>query len=190
MRTLKIVSVVAAGLVLLTSCAGMAKIEKDDTVDFSKYQTFAWADDVINDSSFHTELQDRNLHATVNKELSKSNIREEKAKPDILLKHDMLVEKKVKQNNKPVYSRSYTQPYFNPYTRRWNYIYHPSRLIGYDRSQYAVKEATLTLSVIDAKTDKVVWQGWTTGQVANSNVTSKELEKSVKTILKKFNTAK
>lgn len=191
MRSLKTAGLAVAGIVFLSSCAGIAKIEKDESVDFSKYKTFAWAEDQSDhNATLPSGLQDRNLHTAVNNELAKANYREENEKPDILLKHDVLVENKVKETSSPVYSRSYTRPYFNPYTRRWNYIYYPGYLMGYNRRQYQVKEGTLTLSIIDAKTDKVVWQGWTTDELKSANISSKELEKGVKTILRSFNTSK
>lgn len=190
MRSLKITSLAVAGIVFLSSCAGVAKIEKDESVDFSNYKSFAWVEDNYENNALPSGLQDRNLHTAVNNELAKANYRQENEKPDILLKHDVLVEKKVKETSSPVYSRSYTRPYYNPYTRRWNYIYYPSSLMGYDRRQYQLKEGTLTLSIIDAKTDKVVWQGWTTDELRSTNITSKELEKGVKTILRSFKECK
>jgi len=188
MRSLKIAGLAIAGVVFLSSCAGIAKIEKDETVDFSKYKTFAWAEGSDESSiTLPSGLQDRNLHTAVNAELGKASYSENNEKPDLLLKHDLLVEKKVKQTNNPVYSRSFSRPYFNPYTRHWNYIYYPGYFMGYDRRQYEVKEGTLTLSIIDAKTDKMVWQGWTTNELRSANVSSKELEKGVRTILRSFN---
>jgi hypothetical protein len=62
--------------------------------------------------------------------------------------------------------------------------------LGYDRSQHSVKEGTVTVSVIDAKTEKTVWQGWTTDEVNSQNLTNKEIQNAVKTIFKKFDIAK
>ena len=42
----------------------------------------------------------------------------------------------------------------------------------------------------DAETDKMVWQGWTTDEVNNRNITSKEIQNSVKSIFRKFDVAK
>jgi hypothetical protein len=44
--------------------------------------------------------------------------------------------------------------------------------------------------MIDAKTDKMVWQGWTTEEVNNKNLTSKEIQKAVASIFRKFDVAK
>jgi hypothetical protein len=42
----------------------------------------------------------------------------------------------------------------------------------------------------DAKTDKMVWQGWTTDEVNSKNLTAKEIQASVKSIFRKFDVAK
>jgi hypothetical protein len=44
--------------------------------------------------------------------------------------------------------------------------------------------------MIDTKTDKTVWQGWTTDEVNSKNLTSKEIQNSVRSIFKKFDLAK
>ncbi|HEU4633088.1 MAG TPA: DUF4136 domain-containing protein [Flavisolibacter sp.] len=116
-------------------------------------------------------------------------IRESK-RPDVLLTYDVLVERGVREQNNPVYSEPYTRYYYNPYTRRWMSVYYPSQFLGYDRNQQQVREGTITISLIDAKTDKTIWQGWTTDQVNSRNLTSKEIQNSVKSIFRKFDLAK
>src|SRR5829696_1195709 len=112
--------------ILLSGCATTAFVEKDDTVNFSNYKTFTWLD-VKNDSSSvpMNDLQLKNLREAVGTELSKANWKEEKKNPDVILKHDILVEKTVKENNSPVYSQAFTRRYYNPYSGRFNYLYYP-----------------------------------------------------------------
>lgn len=55
---------------------------------------------------------------------------------------------------------------------------------------YKIREGTITISMIDTRTDKTVWQGWTTDEVNSRNLTSKEIQNSVKSIFKKFDIAK
>jgi hypothetical protein len=62
--------------------------------------------------------------------------------------------------------------------------------MGYERDERPVKEGTVTISMIDTRTDKTVWQGWTTDEVNGRNLTSKEIQNSVKSIFKKFDVAK
>lgn len=186
----------AAGIMagfILTSCASTAHIEKDDTIDFSRYKSYTWVDkdgEGTDDANRKNDLMEQRIRAAVNTELQKSGWKEVKNKPDLLLSYDVLVERATESVNNPVYSRPFTRLVFNPYTRRYTTIYYPSQFMGYDRDQREVKEGTVTITMIDAKTDKTVWQGWTTDQVNSRNLTSKEIQNSVRSIFKKFDVAK
>jgi hypothetical protein len=125
----------------------------------------------------------------VNAELAKEGWREVKNNPDVLISYDLLVERSERQNTNPVYSRSFTRPFFNPYTRRWAMLYYPSQFMGYDDQVRQVREGTLTITMTDAKTDKMVWQGWTTDEVNSKNLTGKEIQASVRSIFRKFDVA-
>jgi Domain of unknown function (DUF4136) len=173
---------------LLSSCGTTAHIEKDDTVNFSKYNTFAWAGKEKDTRA--GELLEKNIHTAVNQELAKAGWREVKSRPDILIDYDILVEKSVKESTNPVYSQPYTRYIYNPYTRRYVSVYYPSQFLGYDREEKQVREGTVTITMIDAKSDNMVWQGWTTNEVNNKNLTSKEIQGLIKSIFKKADLAK
>ena len=178
-----------AGL-MLTGCASVAYIEKDETVNFSKYSTYAWVDTKEKkDSGNYNSLTEQQVRKAVDEELAKQGWKKTNRQPDVLLSYDVLVERALKQNREPVYTQPFTRTFYNPYTRRWGYIYYPSRFAGYDRSQYEVQEGTVTISMIDAASEKIVWQGWTTDEMASRNLTSKEIQASVKSIFRKFDVA-
>ena len=44
--------------------------------------------------------------------------------------------------------------------------------------------------MIDANTDKTVWQGWATEQLDSRNISSKEINSTVKAIMRKLDVAK
>lgn len=179
---------------LLASCASTAHIEKDDTADFSRYKTFAWVDkdgEGKNDRNRGNDLTEQKIREAVSNELQKSaGWREVKNRPDVLLSYDVLVERTTREQNDPVYSRPTTRVFYNPYTRRYSTIYYPSQFLGYDRDQRSVREGTVTITMIDARTDKAVWQGWTTDEINNRNLTSREIQTAVRSIFKKFDVAK
>ncbi|TMI66369.1 MAG: DUF4136 domain-containing protein [Bacteroidetes bacterium] len=175
-------------VLLLSSCASTTHIEKDDTVNFSKYNTFAWAGK--DEDASASELLEKNIHTAVHQELTKAGWREVKSRPDLLIDYDILVEKSVKELSNPVYSQPYSRLIYNPYTRRYASVYYPSQFLGYDREQKAVREGTVTITLIDSKTDKTVWQGWTTDEVNSRNLTSKEVQNLIKSIFKKADLAK
>jgi hypothetical protein len=186
-------SLVAVGFIL-ASCASTAHVEKDDNTDFSHYKTFAWVDKDgkdKNDRNKSNDIMEQKIRQAVNKELEKTpGWSETKNRPDVLLSYDVLVERGVKESSNPVYSQPYTRLVYNPYTRRYATIFYPSEFLGYDRDQRATREGTVTISMIDTRTDKTVWQGWTTDEVDSRNLTSKEIQNAVKSIFKKFDIAK
>lgn len=188
MKTISMIPLLA-GLLFMAGCASMAHIEKDETVNFDKYKTFTWLD--ANDSSnqYLNDIQVSNLHNAVNTELLKANWQESKTKPDVILKHEVAVEKTARETSDAVYSRPFTRPIYNPYSRRWVNVYYPSRFLGYDRNEYEAKEGTITITMVDAKSDKVIWQGWATEDVGN-RLTSKNIQSGVKSIFKKFDLEK
>jgi hypothetical protein len=192
MKNFKFFGLFAIAAFMLASCGSVAHIEKDDTVNFSNFKTFAW----VNSSETQSDNEQKPLSLTeqkvrkaVHSELAKQGWREVKNRPDVLLSYDVLVERAVKEDNNPVYSQPYTRYVFNPYTRRYVAIYYPSQFLGYDNDQYEVRQGTITVSMVDAKTNKTVWQGWTTDEVNSKNLTSKEIESSVKSIFRKFDVA-
>lgn len=179
---------------LLASCSSTAHIEKDDNADFSRYKTFAWVDkdgEGKNDRNRSNDLTEQKMREAVNKELERTaGWRESKNRPDVLLSYDVLVERSTQQTSNPVYSQPYSRLVYNPYTRRYTTIYYPSQFVGYDRDERPIKEGTVTISMIDTKTDKTVWQGWATDEVSSRNLTTKEIQNSVRSIFKKFDVAK
>ncbi len=63
-------------------------------------------------------------------------------------------------------------------------------MMGYQRSDYPYTEGTVTIHMMDNKTNKLIWEGWTSDELNGKNPTGKEIESSVKSIMKKFNPAK
>lgn len=194
MRYVKSFIIAAFSGLLLAGCASVAHVEKDDTVNLNNYHTYAWVEPQTSDKdSVKTKVSDlteRKIRQAVDAELAKTGWKESKHRPDVLISYDVLVENNVKQSNDPVYSQPFTRYIFNPYSRRWIALYYPSQFMGYDSYDSPVKEGTVTISVIDARTEKTVWQGWTTDEVNSRNLTSKEIQSAVKSIFRKFDVAK
>ena len=194
MKSFKLFAIISVVGMLLTSCASVAHVEKDDTVNLSNYKTFSWAvskEDKDDDAAPKTiSLTEQNVRKAVNTELAKQGWREVKGNPDVLLSYDVLVEKTVKEDNNPVYTRPYTRYLYNPYTRRWLPLYYPSRFLGYRSDAYETREGTVTITMVDAQSGKQIWQGWTTDEVNSKNLTKKEIQSSVKSIFRKFDVAK
>jgi len=189
MKQIKFLSIAALTTFSLLSCSGPVHVQKDDSANLANYHTYMWVDSRANDqdkSAKPTAYVDLSVRNAVNAELSKRGWKEVPDNPDVLLSYDVLVERTTERQSDPVYTQPFTRVYYNPYTRRWGTIYYPSRFIGYQTYEVPVKEGTVTLTMMDAKTDKTVWQGWTTERLNYSRITEKEISKSVKNILQKL----
>ena len=191
-RSIKRVTAILA-VVIFAGCAGNAHIEKDKNADFSKYQTYAWIDKAErkeNKKNRKHDLTEINVRNAVNAELQKKGWSEVNTNPDVIINYELLVEKNEKEQQDPVYSQSYTRSYYNRRTGRVHTFYYPSQFIGYDSYSTTVKEGTVTITMIDSRTDKAVWQGWTTSELDGRNISSREINRNVKTIFKKFDGGK
>lgn len=183
---------VGASFLILLACSPAAHIEKDKNVDFSRYKTYTWMDYEGNQSgkNKHNSLTENNIREAVNQQLSKEGWREVRNNPDVLIGYDLLVERTTRESNNPVYSRPFSRPYYNPVMRRWGTIYYPSQFMGYERDRINVREGTITISMVDVRTDKMVWQGWSVEEVNSNNLSKKEIQAGVRSIFRKFDIAK
>ena len=171
------------------SCSNPAYVQKDVSANLSNYRTYMWVDtkaDQNDNAARPTAYIDMSVRNKVNQELAKKGWKEVTENPDVLLSYDVLVERTVEQRSDPIYTRPLSRVFFNPFSRRWVNIYYPSQFLGYQTYQVPVKEGVITVTMIDAKTDKVVWQGWTTERLNHAKITDKEIARSVSSIFKKF----
>ena len=176
-------------MILFTvSCANTAQIEKAPGVDLSGFKTYSWAPDENETSSINRRKQivNERIQAAVDKQLQKNGLTEVKSNPDVFVSTDLLVEKTAKENQSPVYSRSYSRTFYNRYNGRFYTYYFPSQFLGYENYTINVREGTVTVTLIDAKTDKAVWQGWATRELTQQQVSDKDIDKNVASIFKKF----
>lgn len=178
--------IISAALIIY-SCSTPAYVEKDTSTNLSDYQTYMWVDVQANEndaSSRVTSFADISVHNSVNEELQRWGWREVNENPDVLVSYDVLVERNVETQSDAVYSQPYSRLYYNRYTRRWSTIYYPSQFLGYQQYQVPVKEATISITMMDADTDKKIWQGWTTERLGGSGITDLNVKKSIRNIFK------
>ncbi len=192
MKTINLKTAIVAvlGIGLLAGCASAVHIEKDENANFSKYKSFTWLHGDNGKLENQSDLMETKIRNAVSKEFEKIGWKESKNRPDVILDYDVLIERSSRTQSDPLYSQPYRRLVYNPYTRRYATIYYPSQFLGYDSYEKVIREGTITVTMIDAKTDKTVWQGWTTEEVNNRNLTNKEIQKAVANIFKKSELAK
>ena len=173
------------------SCSSPAYVEKDSSADLSNYKTYMWVDVKAseNDASNRAiAFADLSVHNSVNAELNKWGWRETSDNPDVLVSYDVLVERNVETQSDPVYTQPYSRLYYNRFTGRWSSIYYPSQFLGYQQYQVPVRDATVTITMMDADTDKKIWQGWTTERLSGG-LSDLDVKKSVRNIFKESTNA-
>lgn len=186
-KKIRILAGIFYTVLILFSCSTPAYVQQSEGVKMSSYKTYMWVDtrSSENDESKRaTAFADISIHNAVNAELSKWGWKEVSDDPDVLISYDVFVERTTQQQQEAVYSQPYTRYYYNTYRKRWSTIYYPSQFMGYQVYETPVKEATVTITMLDAKTDKKIWQGWTIERLTNSGITNTDIKKSVRNIFK------
>ena len=190
MKKMKMFLGIGTLLVILVSCGTTAMVQKDNNVDIRKFRTYAWVDastqDTLNKSSKTNDLMDRKIKESIERNLTEVGWKQTKKNPDVLLTYDLDVEKEQRNLRTPMYSNPGYRYVYSPFGRRWVPIFYPSELMGYRNTTETVQEHTLTVSLIDADTDKTVWQGWTTVDNNTRRMTDKEIDNNVRAIVKKL----
>jgi len=189
MKTWKYLQVIIVAGFLLTACSSPVYIQKDDSISMSNYHTYMWVDTRANqddNSARATAYADISIRNAVNQKLNAEGWREVSSNPDLFISYDILVQRANEQRSDAVYSQPFTRVYYNPFRRSWGTIYYPSQFLGYQYYQVPVKEGTVTVTMMDANSDKIVWQGWTTENLNYSRITDDEISRSVRHIFRKF----
>src|SRR5262245_5520291 len=149
----KALTIILTGCVFLTLTAGAfasTKTDYDHSVNFEKYQTFAWkiygmpADGIVNNSIVASRIQN-----AVDEQLMKKGMREDDRNPDVYgVAH--LGEKKVADiEYMPAYG-----------WRHW-------RWMGPDVFVNRYVQGTTILDIVDARTNQLVWRAIETDTGSN-----------------------
>ena len=182
---------VVMGIFFLSSCGSTAHVQKDNNYNFSKVRTYAWVQGTQKDQEISTpkrvnDLTGSKIRSSIDQNLAANGWQLTNRNPDVLLVYDVDVQKESRNVSDPVYSQPITRWFYNPYQRRYVPIYYPSQFVGYDNRTETVKEGTLTLTMMDADTDKTIWQGWTTSEVNGRSLSDRQIDNNVKAIIKKL----
>lgn len=188
-QIIKSLAMAVATVIIFSGCANSVHIEKAKGTDFSKYKTYSWITPERPKGakgSRRNDIAEQNMRYAVDEALQKKGWKQVQSNPDILVSSELLVEKTQQQERDPIYTESYARTYVNPRTGRYSTFYYPSRFMGYNSYSTTVKEGTITIMLIDADSDKTVWQGSSTDKLNYAQMTGKEISKNIKAIFKKF----
>ena len=192
---MKTINYIYAGLIAVfcfAACSTPVHVEKDDSVNLNNYRTYMWVDTRYqqdDNSGRPVYYGDITVRNAANAELRRIGWTEVSSDPDVLISYDVLVKNTTARRSEPIYTQSYTRTYYNPRLRRWGTIYYPSEFLGYNNYSVPVNEGTVSITLTDANTDRIVWQGWTIDELNYSRISQDELTTSVRNIFSKLDVA-
>jgi len=168
-RILKTIAI-ASMLLALAACASTPNTmsNADPTVDFSQYRTFGFFEPLATDDAGYESLVSNFLKVSMAQELAKRGL-DFAENPD--LKVNFYINTKEKM-------RTYTVPSMGYYGFRDPFFYDPWPAYPPHETridQYT--EGTLNIDVVDAKRNKLVWEGMASGRVTDTAI--RQLEKTV-----------
>ena len=180
-RNLGLSGLLLIATIVMAGCGVQSYVEKDPSVDLKNYKTFAWINDKgtkQENGKPYKDFKETYLMDLVTKELEKNGWQKAKSNPDVLIDYDIMIENETRRESDPVYSRSTVRYFYNPYTRRVNSIYYPSRYLGENTYTVPYKSGTITINIVDNSSDKLVWQGWAETEVTKKTFPGKTWKKS------------
>lgn len=147
-------------LAMLASCATGPRVrtDADPAADFSKYATYAFYQPLAMEQSGYTSYLSERIKASVRREMDARGYRFDAAGPDLLVNFQGVI-----RERSDVYSVPRTDvQYFYSYRAR-RYFAVP---VWYDEARISeYTEGTLTVDLVDADRNHLVWTGDAIGRV-------------------------
>ncbi|WP_242003040.1 DUF4136 domain-containing protein [Vulcaniibacterium tengchongense] len=149
-----------APLLLLAACATGPRVrtDMDPEADFSRYRSWAFYQPLAMEESGYTSYLTERIRAAVRREMTARGYVHDERSPDLRINFQGVVREKT-----DVYTVPRTDiQYFYSYRAR-TYVGVP---VWYDEAQVShYREGTLTLDVVDAARNRLVWTGDAIGRV-------------------------
>ncbi|MDX2002710.1 MAG: DUF4136 domain-containing protein [Chitinophagales bacterium] len=184
--------VMALWVMMIAGCSS-ARVYTDavEGIDYTKYKSYAWLP-VRKDTSgkmYNNDIVIQNLQKEVNSELKERGYLTNAKKPDLLvLLHLNYTEVKDTQTY-PLYgSYNYYYPTYIPtnYGVVYYYDYNTvTQIYGYGQEEINYTEGKVVVDIIEAKTKKLIWRGWSEREIYPETV-SADLTQDVQSIFNKF----
>lgn len=185
MKKIFLLGIVALAAIIVSGCGPTAHIEKPGNINLNNYQTFAWAQNDVRKSKKNV-LEQRIKESVSEKLMNTRHWQEVRQNPDVILSYDVLVEKSARIESDPVYYWGGFRTFYNPYRRHFYRVYYPQRFVGYNNYRVPIKEGTIVITMVDAKTDQAILQGWATDELNYNRMTSAEADRIVNAIFNKM----
>ncbi len=176
----------AAAALLVFGCSQKIFFDTSVSANFAAYKrTFAFLPPIDSGktSLFENGIMNENIRVAILSEMKRRNYTADTVAPELLVKFHLMVENKEDVVNSPVYSYGggygYNGGYGygggfgmfgNPYYNFAGPIY-----MGDDIEKVDYEQGTLVIDVIERSSGKLVWRGWSVGDVNNAEQYTHEL---------------
>lgn len=194
-----VVLLIGCGLWSISGCRIYTEISitSDETVDFSKYKTFAWLQDNMDTANtpYNNEIIRNNIRNYFGQCFAERGFSVNLDTPDVLLQIVIVNKKREKNVYYPAYPKPYyycpyyyCSPYYSPYSFDYYYRY-PGKYcyaMGYCKETIQYIEGSITLNVIDRAQNKLIWSGTARGDIYDPEYINENIHPAVKAIMKKF----
>lgn len=161
----------ACALVLLAGCATGPRIstDADPEADFSRYRTWAFYQPIAMEQSGYSSFLTQRIRDGVRREMEARGYVYDEAAPDLRVNFQGIVQEKTNVYTVP---RSDFQ-YFYSYRHRAYYAVP----FWYDEAQVnQYREGTLTVDLVDAARNRLVWTGSAIGRVTRKAPQERAME--------------
>ena len=149
------------GLLLLSACSSgpTVRIDADPAADFSRYRSWDFYQPIAMEANGYTSHTSERVRAAVAREMQARGYVHDTTAPDLRVNFQGLV-----QDKTDVYTVPRTDwQYFYSYRAR-SYVAVP---VWHDQAQISrYREGTLTLDLVDAQANRLVWTGSAIGRIA------------------------
>ena len=152
---------------LATGCASGPRVraERDASVDFSQYRTFAFADPLGTDRAGYQTMVSQHLKAATRRELESRGLRLVEANPQLLVNFNGRLSEKFRTSTVP--SSALTLGFGRGYYRYRTGFYTTWPLYAPETQVQSYTEGTLNIDVIDAGKKQMIWEGVAVGRVTD-----------------------
>lgn len=166
---------------LLAACSPRIYTEQDEQAHFDGYHSYAWLTpppSPVRDPILDSQILEGRVRHSVEADLAHRGFQEvpPDAGPDFLVTYHTASKQKIESSG-----ATFSFGFIDSFPRGFGAVAVP---VGGDVESR--DEGTLMLDVIDAKSKRLVWRGWTSGWLSQDNYTQEAVDSAVKQIFDKF----
>jgi hypothetical protein len=160
MRNVRRLSLVSVIVMLAAGCASgpSIRVDKDPSTDLTQYKTFAFFDQVATDRAQYSTIITSRLKEATRTQLERVGYKYEEREPDLRVNFYVNVTEKTEIRSTPSAGVGYYGYRGGMYGAWGGY--------PYDVDTVNYREGTLSIDLVDAKKNQLVWQGVAEGRVS------------------------